>query len=625
MSLDEHQQSLVDEFTLVSGLNDDNGDNSVQEKIVQLLTIYDWDLNNAVMNYFDSGFESINQPTIPSHPSPPQSIPQYDSTHTGAERYEDSGFDLHHRHGSTGGGGVTNLQNQMFLDDFIPRLPKAPKISNYWSLELGIHTSLKEEKEKELKENDDKEYTESITSEAPKTRNPLNSIWIILLIIPKTLLQVILSVVRYIFRGFGHMSSSAKATNRFPNKFIYDNYEEDFNFLNSLKLDFHLSDKIETEKDESKQDDQDSSLLLKFNFFDQDFNTIHAQTQNNYEWLLVILINDQPESHQFIKSLIKSKSFSKLFDKSEGLYKDTNVYINNVDKSPEAFEVGHTYKVKKIPYIMLIGNITNNPSIMSSMSMVYKSNLSHQFLENDQLTNSTAKKILKNLSKLLDNFNAQLITKKIDKQEIELSRIIKEQQDDAYLKSLEQDNIKKVNKKILVDKEQELLNLAKLKESFFFKLIQTNWFENLNEDTLNGTIKVAIKLPNGKRIVEVISKSIRVIDLYMYVNSRLFINQLLNQRPDDFANEDEAITFINGQDLQDQEAVSHDDFFTKFPVEFELIQPFPKKIIKPSSQIINDVGELKAGGNLLVEYIETESDSEVESESDDNNDGKTEV
>lgn len=588
--LSSHDQGIVGEFLSIIGKTPENEE--ITPKAIQLLTSTGWDLNVSLLKYFDNGFDSLTSSVIE------ETTPFT----TSSEVYEDSGFNISHRNNRN---VVTNLQSQMFLDDLIPRLPKAPKISNHWSLELGIHSSIKDQEKPET-------LPESALTES-QARKPLLNLWIILLVIPKTVLTVLISVYKFLFGNLNILkNSSLLGVNKFSNSFNYDNYDENYQFIdnfleNLLRKSLEITDETECKNQADSFTSELHSKLEEYNLVFEDFNNIHQKVQTDYQWLLVILVNDSTECEQFIENLfLKNKNFNKLFNKSNGTYKDSYIYINNVNKHPESHEIGKTYKVKRIPYVMLVGNVTNNQSVMSSMSILYKSNISHQFLNSPELVNSTNNKIVRNLNKLLDDFNPQLITKQIDKQEIEISRMLKDQQDSAYLKSLETDKLKKINESFVQQKLQSLEKLVRMREDFLFELIKTNWFESVNGNA-ELTTKIAIKLPNGKRIVEIISKDITITQLYLYVELKLFINDLINKE-DEFNNEDDVLSYINDQ--APTETIEFEEYVNKFPFKFELIQPFPKKVVSASSDLVKDTPELKSGANLLVEYLEVSDDED---------------
>lgn len=584
MALDEltdERRELVSQFQSITGL----GPEEETENICRLLGINDWNLNNAISTYFDSKFASV----------------QSQLTSSGFESLEaDSGL-AHLSHRNVGDrDNIVNLQSQLALDSFLPRLPKAPRISNNWQLDIGIYSSLKS-------------ATSTVgTVDSEPKRAPITSIWLILLIIPKAVLQIILSIFKFLF---GVSANKIGGENRFPRSFNYDNYDNSSSFLSLLASDVNDKCKEQTAIHDEKSEDivenikeaesQEPSILDSFSIVDGDFNEVHKETQNNYSWLLVILVNNTIESQTFLQNLLKSEHFHKLFNQTDGLFKETTIFVNNVERSPESFEVGQTYKVKKLPYVMLVGNVSNNPSILSSMSIVYKSNIPQAFISEGEQT-STIKKVIKNLHKLMDNFNPQLITQRIDKQEIEVSRLLKQQQDDAYTESLEKDRLKRLQKENELRIKQDLERQVKWRENFLFSLIQNKWFETLNAND-SPKIKVSIKLPNGKRIIEIILTSITTNQLHLYIELKIFINDLINSSLNECSNEDDVYNYISELQISD-EILSMEEYFDKFDFKFEVIQPFPKKVFTSTNDPISSIQELKSGVSLLVEYIQDDSD-----------------
>lgn len=559
--MSEDSEDIISQFKSIAGLDD-----SSDENIRNLLTVHNSDLNNAISSYFDTGFDSIQSSSGAQVHEEESTLRQRRESFPGRSNRDDS---------------IVNLQNQMFLDNYLPKLPRAPRISNHWQLEIGIHSSLRD-LEQEKRSQDGAQY--SVQSKV--SGGAFHSLWLILLVIPKSILQILVSIFKY-FLG----SSSTRNKSRFPKSFDYDEYDPNYKFL----------DRVPTSKeaDDSTLVDSDSSWtsgLSRYNLKESGFNEVYETTQRGYSWLLLIIVNGEMDN--FILQLLNDPSFRKCFDKDEGIFKENNIFIGNSQKSPEIFEVGKTYEVRSLPFITLIGNVSNNPAVMASMSMVYKSNISSHFLE-DHKIGSTVKKISKSLYRLLESFNPQLITQRLDKEEIEFSRLVKQQQDEAYQESLYKDKVKREQKE---NELQEVRNLkiAKLQRAAFFESLNSqNW-----EETLNGPLatRVSLKLPNGERIIKSISKEIELNDLYLYVDFLLH-NAKLQSNDSDADDDDDSLSV-------EESLLTREEFIAKFPFNFELIQPYPKKVIESGDTRIQDVPELKSGANLLVEFTLVEDDEE---------------
>lgn len=480
-------EQLIQEFKTITNSEDD-------ENVRNLLIINDWNLNNAIMTFFDTGFETVNQP---------QSIINHRHD-TDNDHGENTFENIESTARSSGSDPFTYSTAQSFeLQDLIPRLPFAPRISNNWQYQIGIYNSLK------------------------PVETKVNTIWFLLLFVPKNLLNLIYSILRYFFKP---------KPNAFPKTINYE----------LMDLNHELT-------------------FDNYKIYHKDFNDVYQKTKDDNEWLLVVLVNN--DTSMFVDNLLENSHFSNHFG-DKGVVK-LNIFIGNVDKSPESWEIGSKYQCKRLPSVYLISNVTNNPSIMPSMSIIYRSNISNGFLGKDFI-DQTTNKITKNLKKLTDHYEPQLVTARLEKKEIEMSRRIKQNQDEAYVRSLEADKIKKMEKQKQIDLE----NYQKDKIKYLQYLKNSNWWENLN---VNGTLRIQIKLPDEKIVVK-LDPSICLKDLYLYIETKL---------SDDIEIDEDWSNFEHKNDFK-----------------FELIQPYPKKVFDELHSPILEI--LKSGMSLLVEKDEFE-------------------
>ncbi|KAI5958646.1 hypothetical protein KGF57_002491 [Candida theae] len=639
-------QETLDQFKVIAGLESSDNSSDVDDKIHRLLTVHDFDLNNAILTYLESGFETVESANLNNRsdrgassaidPREIEGINGYGGGGTGDGIIQDDGGigELIHRSASTRTRSeYVNLQSQMFLNSLMPRLPKAPQISTRWQLDVGIHSSLiheREESEKEKRKLSEKKEledqtlieqssevasdTSSVSSRTIRNSNSnsnsiLNTLWIILLIIPKNFLSVIISSIKFFF-GFGWSSGDDENDNNFKlNKpFDFEKFHPDYSYLSELK---------------KNEESNEASTFESYDIVESGFNELHSHCQNEYDWLLVILTNDAIETTNFVTKLLQNSLFKKSFNKTDGNFKSAKLYFANVDHSPEAWEIGQTYKIKKTPYVMLVANVSPSPDIMASMSIVYKSNLSRQFIMDDEL-NVTVLKIAKYLTKNIDKYNPQLVAARYDKQETDFSRMIRQQQDDAYTQSLLKDKIKKQKRDEELRLKQEAELLVKLRRWFLFNLIKENHIHSLTSK--DDSLRVAVKLPSGKRLVEQFDKSITILQFFIYIELKLFIEEVaseLNHANENWVQDkvtlDELISELDSQ-IPEQHKEKYDDvhgYYSENPFKFEVVQPYPKKVIDCDSELtIEQVPEFK-GANFLVEYIVEEEEDEEEKEKED--------
>ncbi|OBA24492.1 hypothetical protein METBIDRAFT_86460 [Metschnikowia bicuspidata var. bicuspidata NRRL YB-4993] len=305
------------------------------------------------------------------------------------------------------------------------------------------------------------------------------------------------------------------------------------------------------------------------------------EAQQEFHFLLGILCDDS--SVQFTQKLLETQRFKDVFSKT-GQLKDTQLFVNNVDKSPEAFEVASTYNCRKLPFIFLIGNVSKDPSVMSSMSIIYKANC---ILGDDEEQAALIRKTVNSLCKISNDYNPQLVTKRFDKQEIEMSRIIKEKQDEAYLESLENDKVKKVEKENQRLQQEAQMKLKALREGFIKYLHDTKYFEGRVDGVpASNLIRISIKLPDGRRILQKFPKEGAMGEIYLFVETLL----------------------IDEQEVKEIEPMqmSVPEFLDQFKFSFELFKPLPKYCLPSSTETIQDFGNLGSGDNVLFEYVDCE-------------------
>ncbi|KAI5955025.1 hypothetical protein KGF54_001586 [Candida jiufengensis] len=625
---DISNQELIDQFKLITGFessesSDTNEGDDIDSKILRLLTIHDYNLNNSISTYFDTGFESIGNVSIQEEATTgasssvdPREIEGFiddTSIDNNDQEYGDIGELIHRSSSSNTRSEFVNLQTQMFMNSMMPRLPKAPTIPMRWQLDVGIYSSILHDREirnnrqppnKEGVTEDEKyEYKDKLISSGQRNTNSMgnssiiNALWFILLIIPKSFLQLLLSSVKYIF-GIGGWKDDIGGNNFSAHKsFKYDeNFDPNYSFIKHLH----------------KHTDTIDHFKKFNNLKDSNFNDIHQHCQKEYDWLLVILTNDSHENQNFIHTLFNNSNFQKNFNSTNGTYKNVQIYLGNIDHQPESFEIAKTYKIKKLPYLMLISNVSSSPEIMASMSIVYKSNISINFIETSKDLKITIPKIIKNLIKNIEKFNPQLVSAKYDKQEMEFSRMIRKQQDDAYSESLVKDQIKKQEKTDQLLKESRIKSLKNLKLWFINSLINDEFLNSTTVDKSNNAsnLKIAIKLPNGKRIIENLNPEITILQFYIFIELKLYqeSEKLL------------AIEDLESLQIDDEykyKYSNHIEYFEDIGFKFDVIQPYPKKVIGcDSNVIIGDVPEFR-GANFLVEYHhEDEDDTEEEDDID---------
>lgn len=421
---------------------------------------------------------------------------------------------------------AVNLHQQMFQDGLI-RLPKAPSVSNNWQLDLGIHR-LKRDLEK-----------------YDPVKNSTSPWWVLLLIIPRLLMLLVMWIWQLV--------APKNPPNRLPKLFDFEGYIESY----------------------------DPELPEELEIVTSDFDAIYKQCQLRYQWLIIVLVND--ETAEFGQKLVALEWFKDYYG-SQGTYAPAKVYFGNVSCQPEAHAVGTAYGCRRLPFIAAAANVLASPAVMPSMLVVYKLNINQALLGDE--AHSTIGRIGRNLGKIGDTYNAQLVSLRYDLQEIEYARVLKEQQDQAYADSLAQDREKKAAKQAAAEQAQKAEKLKRQRRKFMESL--TLWRE-----LVEGKVSMAIRLPLGQRQIVKLAPDVTVQELYLYIESLLW-----DLREAEETEEEDS----------DVDPLSFSEYFEEFPFTFEVVQPFPKQVVAILSKAIEEEPVLKSGANLLVEYLALSDD-----------------
>lgn len=521
------EQGLLDEFVIVTGISLDDADSV--EKATQLLAHHNNNLNNAVLAYFDTGFD------LPAAHTPPPILPDEPLFASGSEPHT---TEVLHR----------NLQIDFALESLLPQLPKAPRISKKWQFDLGIHVSRKSFQSLDPEK----------TSPQQDTPAKLPFFWIVLLIIPRCL-GFLWSSLRHLLG----MNLRPVYHTKLNFKFNYDNYDEKYKLLESCG---------------------DQLNVAPYQVTTSGFNECYDECQQNHYFLLVLLVDDQ--STLFLLQLLGSSIVKGMFDKLKGEYKETRVYLGNVDRCPEACEVARTYRVRNTPSVVLIGNVSRNPAVMASMSIIYKTSLHWGDVD---LEAHGLKKVMRGLQVNLSDFNPQLVAKRFDKQEMEFSRMIREKQDEAFQESLKSDRVKREEKENMLKQAEYQLRESAVRYGFIAHLAESEYFEKQVAGlALLDYVRIAIKMPDGRRLVQKFLKSASLCELYLFVESQMAV---------------EAETV-------EHEDMSIKDFLARFSFSFQLFKPLPKVSVPVSATSIAEFGQLMSGDNLLFEYNDEYAEAE---------------
>lgn len=520
------------------------------DKVIKLLRSSQWNLEIAIPRFFDGHLDDVQDPVIPAQ----------DTQASGVQVVDELAHNLHSRRPPQ----PHRISTPLFdYQDNVPKFPKAIQISESWKFKLGLPPKIQ------------------------ARQGAVSPIIFIFLLIPRAILLLLTglaTLIDYFLPGFNKMLGLVKDPNRFPSENIYNDVQPEFQtFYDELV----------------KYDKEDESLNnIRLQFFEGEYNKAYNFSKANLKWLLLVLINE--ECQDVFKSLVSHSNFRKFNDKN-----DVILWGGNVDYL-EPFEVGKTYRVRKLPQLILIANVSKMGEF-PLMSVVNKASVPIN------CSKDSIKLIFKKFQKSIDMYEPQLVSQRYDKHEQEVSRLIRREQDDAYHRSLLADKekmeaklqLKREEEERLLNeqlKEEERMKKVKSRESFLIlksieMLKSRDMFERGNHTTIQ------FRLNTGERFIQKFLSSRSLYDIFVFIECKLFLKTFKEEIDDD----QEILEILELEKLTN--VVDVTEYEHEF--NFELIQPIPRFILEPKKDVsVGDVKEIWPNGNLLVEFDPDDDDDD---------------
>lgn len=508
----------MNEFQIITAFKDDEFD-----KVVRLLKNNYWNLEIALSKYFDGNLEE--QADAPAAPG---------SSEAGLERERELNIqqlnEMMNGHGtgtgtgtgSGSGNGTGNGNGLGFIE-----LPIVRPLSNKWKLQPGIN---------------------SLSVWDQFTASP---ILFILLLIPRAL-TFLFTAIGFVFDYFVPQET-ANSLPREPTlrEFSFTKFYEDT-----------IAEKSSIE------------------FFEGEFNDAFNIAKLENKFILVVLIKNNRDSVQFLKTVLNNDSVKDLIASEEVL-----VYPGNVEEY-QSYELARAIRARSFPSCYLIGNVSNGMSGVSSMSLLGK------------VPTKSLNSFKQRLARDIDRFKPELILKRLEQEELNYSRKLRELQDKAYEESLLADKIKFMEKEEQAKQEQARLERAEFNEKnkLVFYAMMLNKFAELDAQ-LEGLAKseqtrIQFRTPSGERIVQNFTRDTSLFDIYAFIDLKGYLGGDGGAR-----------------EQLEQLAREQVDSGYEHSFNFELISPFPRFVVPVDAQKrVAEVQQLWPNGNLLVEYDVDEQD-----------------
>ncbi|KAG7887192.1 hypothetical protein KL925_004760 [Ogataea polymorpha] len=283
-------------------------------------------------------------------------------------------------------------------------------------------------------------------------------------------------------------------------------------------------------------------------------------------WLLLYI---HSENHQDTKSFIQDVLINPEFLQ---FIREKQILIWGGDiKDCEAYQVANQFKVTRLPFLgMLCLTVNETPTasgVQQSdpiLSMVCKI---QGYMPNAQ--------VLSKLEKNYNKFNSKLESIRADVQRLHNDRQTRQLQDQAYENSLRRDRMRRMEEALLQRERQEQTRAATLREKWL------KWRKStlLPDPEPANAARIAIRLPDGKRVRHNFDKNAKIEEIYAFV---------------------ECI-YLNNVEISDSDTLERPIGYNH-QYKFDVYTVYPREIVVVDDDLsIADSQQVYPDGNLVVE------------------------
>ncbi|RHZ89137.1 hypothetical protein Glove_18g112 [Diversispora epigaea] len=343
---------------------------------------------------------------------------------------------------------------------------------------------------------------------------------------------------------------------------------------------------------------RDSRLTTQFiQNFEEKYGTVHPEffhgsysqaldtAKRDFRFFMVILESDEHDDNaKFNRETLTSVDLLTFLQEHEVL-----VWVGNV-KDPEAFQVSDKWRVTTFPFVAIVAlqNPPGNMGTSPKMTLV------------DRIEGlSSPDYIIARLNVQINRYGPVLQRFRFERAERDATRQIREQQDNAYLLSLQADQEKERKVREIAEKQrlEEEKARKKAEERRLYLENRENWrrwaLTKLPDEPSRNETNVAMlsfKLSNGDRVVRRFRADDTVEMIYTFVDTY------------------HLRTEINSK----TKFVSHPPIDYNHKFEFLLVSPYPRTVHHLSKyKTIKEEGGLWPSANLIVEVtIDDDDDDE---------------
>lgn len=320
-------------------------------------------------------------------------------------------------------------------------------------------------------------------------------------------------------------------------------------------------------------------------FLENGYNMALERSHRDLKFLLVVLLSpEHDENNGWVRDTLLSPEMVAFLNDSSN---NTLLWGGNVHDS-EAYQVSNSLRCTKFPFAAVIAHTPN----VSSTAMSIVARISG-------LTTPT--EFIEKLRTAINQHKAPLDRVRSTRAEQQASRTLREEQDSAYERSLAQDRERARQRKEAEAERQRMEKEAQEKEAAAEKYANNlqqwkHWraqsIPSEPPSTDKESVRISLRLTSGDRIIRRFSGDADIEELYAFVECY------------DVLYPDEKAEDSTPSDVREPEGFEH-------KYGFRLVSPMPRVVyeVDAGGSVRERIGR---GGNLLVESIEDEDESDEE-------------
>jgi FAS-associated factor 2 len=315
-------------------------------------------------------------------------------------------------------------------------------------------------------------------------------------------------------------------------------------------------------------------------FVESGFNLALDNAKKDFKFLLVVLLSpSHDDTSSWVRETLLSSQVRSFFASHRN---ELFLWGGNIQDA-EAYQVADTVQCTKFPFAALVCRTPDSGSTGMSTVMRAAGPIS-------------ASEMVAKLGTAITAQQGQLSAARIESQQAQASRNLRQEQDSAYERSLAQDRERARLKREETEAQARTEKEALQKEETSRRTAQAmqqwkRWraqsFPSEPEKNAKDTIRVSIRLANGKRIIRGFRAQADLEEVYAYV---------------------ECYDLLEADDALSEKEVPEPENF-QHSYGFRLVSPMPRTVYTLGKG--GSIGErIGKGGNLIVESIGDDEDEE---------------